>query len=107
MKESHFSVGMTNENHLNPAPYKVSNPEGGMRPKPMDKNKLGRESWTLGTYPDIYKTVNQNSFNSPNASLDRQAAKDAINTLKQRVSASSIKNHVGKEVDSKTYFNTS
>ena len=32
MKDSHFSIGMTKENHLNPAPYKVSNPEGGMRP---------------------------------------------------------------------------
>ena len=32
---------------------------------------------------------------------------DAINTLKQRVSASSIQNYVGKKTDPQSSFNTS
>ena len=57
MKDSHFSIGLNKQNHMSPAPYKVSPTEGGFRPKPIDKNLLGKESWTLGSYHDTYKTI--------------------------------------------------
>ena len=92
MKDSHFSIGMNSQSHLSPAPYKVSNPIGGQRPEPIDKNKLGRESWTLGTYPDTYKTINKFSFESPAQTNDKRTQLEAAKALKARVSASSIKN---------------
>ena len=59
MKDSHFAIGMNRDTGFLKAPYKVSNPEGVDRHPPYDKNKLGRESWTFGTYPDTYKTIAQ------------------------------------------------
>ena len=45
-----------------PAPFKQSDPVGAERPKMMDKNKLGRENWTLGASPMFYETINQTNF---------------------------------------------
>ena len=58
MKDSHFAIGMAKGGNMAPAPYKQSNPDGADRPPVIDSNKLGRESWTLGTFPDTFKTVN-------------------------------------------------
>ena len=48
-----------------PAPYKVSNPEGGERAVGMDKSKIGKESWILGQCPNTYNTSAQRNFKSP------------------------------------------
>ena len=108
MKDSHFQIGASKQSNMSPAPYKVSNPEGVSPPQPIDKNKLGRESWTLGTYPDIYKTINQVQYNSPTREQTGNAgSKDAIKALKARVGGTSIKNEVGKIPDPQALYKTS
>lgn len=78
-----------------PAPFKQSDPVGAERPKMIDKNKLGRENWTLGASPMFYETVNQTNFGKRgNQSLDRKAQQAAIYALKSKVGGSSIKNEV-------------
>lgn len=77
-----------------PAPFKQSDPVGAERPKMMDKNKLGRENWTLGASPMFYETINQTNFGKRGNNLDRKAQQAAIYALKSKVSGSSIKNEV-------------
>jgi len=48
MRGSHFSVGVNNENYMQPAPYKVSDPRGAEMVKPVDAAALRKESWILG-----------------------------------------------------------
>ena len=75
-----------------PAPFKLSNPAGADRPAIIDKNKLGRENWTLGASPMFYETINQTNYGKTGGqSLDRKAAQEAIHALKSKVGGSSIK----------------
>lgn len=78
-----------------PAPFKLSNPAGADRPAIIDKNKLGRENWTLGASPMFYETINQTNFGKTGGqSLDRKAAQEAIHALKSKVGGSSIRHDV-------------
>ena len=77
-----------------PAPFKQSDPTGAEKPKIIDKNKLGRENWTLGASPMFYETINQSNFNKGANQVDRKAQQAAIYALKSKVAGSSIKNEV-------------
>ena len=57
MRGSHFSVGVNSDNHMQPAPYKVSNPDGAELVKPIDGAALRKESWILGQCPDTYHSI--------------------------------------------------
>lgn len=61
----------------------------------MDKNRLGRESWTLGTYPETLMTVSKAAYNSPIRDGSLQNHKDAAAEVKARVGQSSINNDHG------------
>lgn len=79
-----------------PAPFKLSNPAGAERPAIIDKNKLGRENWTLGASPMRYETINQTNYGKAGGqSLDRKAAQEAIHALKSKVGGSSIRHDSG------------
>lgn len=93
MRGSHFSVGVSNDNHMQPAPYKVSNPANAELVKPIDGAALRKESWILGQCPDTYHSIQRSSFKSPGTDAetkrrDNKAAQD----LRARVAGTSIKN---------------
>ena len=43
-----LNIGVNNENYMQPAPYKVSDPRGAEMVKPVDAAALRKESWILG-----------------------------------------------------------
>ena len=57
MRGSHFSVGVNSDNHMQPAPYKISNPVGAEKTKAIDGAALRKESWILGQCPDTYNSI--------------------------------------------------
>lgn len=58
-------VGVSNEHHMHPAPYKTSNPVGAEKVKSIDGAALRKESWILGQCPGTYASVNNLSYRSP------------------------------------------
>jgi len=64
-----------------PAPFKKSDPTGAEMPKKIDKNRLGRENWTLGASPMRYESIHQTNFGKDrqlSQTHDRKAQRDAI-----------------------------
>jgi len=73
------------------APFKQSNVEGAVRVPLVDGTALRKESWKLGSSPQIYETINQSNYGVKGESnYDSKANKAAIHALKSKVAGSSI-----------------
>ena len=93
MRASHFSVGVTKDHQMYPAPYKVSDPSGAVRAKAKDSNELRKESWILGQCPETFTSVQTRSFTQPRV-IEGEKAKDnqIARDLRKKVSGTSYKN---------------
>jgi len=96
-----INLELTKERTMYPAPFKLSDPTGAEMPKKIDKNRLGRENWTLGASPMRYETVHQTNFGRDKGgqSLDRKAQAAAIYALKSKVGGTSIRNEVSNSAE--------
>lgn len=102
MKASHFKIGKTDGDMVNPKP--VPPIDSSFTIKDFDiehaKKRLSQASWTTGQSPMLYETINGSTY-MPSDKAGRatamQEAKEKIHALKARTFSSSVMQNAASE----------